>query len=158
MRSSLISNSALFVLLAVLLAPAMQVLAESGLITENSKAASLKSCVAPTDSMRRNHMDFLKHGRDDTVLDGVRGLDYSLSECIDCHASRDAQGQSVPVTDEGEFCQVCHGYVAVNPACFQCHRTTPDDKVKGAKLGHHSGESDPHDGLDIQLPAGTQRD
>ncbi|MES9939944.1 MAG: sulfur reduction protein DsrJ [Candidatus Thiodiazotropha sp. 6PLUC2] len=158
MRSSLISNSALLVLLAVLFAPAMHAFAESGLIAENSKAASLKSCVAPTDLIRRNHMDFLKHGRDDTVRDGVRGLEYSLSECIDCHASKDAQGESVPVTDEGEFCQVCHGYVAVSPACFQCHRTTPDDKAKGTKLGHHTGESDPHAGLDIKLPAGTQRD
>ncbi|MCG7864891.1 MAG: sulfur reduction protein DsrJ [Candidatus Thiodiazotropha taylori] len=158
MRSSLISNSTLLILLAALLAPAMQVFAESRFVTENSKAASLKSCVAPTDQMRRNHMDYLQHGRDDTVIDGIRGIDYSLSECIDCHASKDQQGQAVSVTDEGQFCQACHEYVAVSPACFQCHRTTPDTQAGAAKLGHHSGDSDPHEGLDIQLPAGIQRD
>lgn len=158
MRSTHISNITLLLLLAALLVPAMQAIAESRLVTENSKAASLKSCVAPTDIMRRNHMDYLQHGRDDTVRDGKRGIKYSLHECIDCHASKNAQGTSVPVTDEGEFCQVCHGYVAVSPACFQCHRTTPDEKDKGAKLGYHSGESDPHKGLNIQLPDGIQRD
>jgi hypothetical protein len=159
MCSSLISNRSLFVLLAVLLASATQVHAESRFVTENSKAASLESCVAPTDLMRRNHMDFLKHGRDDTVRDGKRGIEYSLSECIDCHASKNAQGVSVPVTDEGEFCQACHGYVAVSPACFQCHRTTPGAQSKGASLGYHGmGDSDPHKGLEFQLPAGKQRD
>lgn len=158
MRSSLISNGTLLILLAALLAPAMQVVAESRFVTENSKAASLKRCVAPTVQMRRNHMDYLRHGRDDTVRDGVRGIEYSLFECIDCHASENSQGQSVSVTDEGEFCQACHGYVAVSPACFQCHRTTPAEQAKGAKLGHNSGDSDPHEGLDIQLPAGIQRD
>ena len=158
MRSSLISNSTLLILLAALLAPATQVFAESRFVTENSKAASLKSCVAPTDQMRRNHMDYLQHGRDDTVIDGIRGIDYSLSECIDCHASTNPQGQAVSVTDEGQFCQACHEYVAVSPACFQCHRTTPDPQAGAAKFGHHSGDSDPHEGLDIQLPAGIQRD
>ncbi|MEJ2620588.1 MAG: sulfur reduction protein DsrJ [Candidatus Thiodiazotropha sp.] len=158
MRSSLISNSTLLILLAALLAPAMQVAAESQFVTENSKAASMKSCVAPTDQMRRNHMDYLKHGRDDTVRDGKRGIEYSLSECIECHASKSPQGQSVPVNDEGEFCQTCHSYVAVSPPCFQCHRTTPDADGGSAKLGHHSGDSNPHQGLDIQLPAGIQRD
>jgi hypothetical protein len=158
MRSTHISNIALLLLLAALLVPAMQAFAESRLVTENSKAASLKSCVAPTDIIRRNHMDFLKHDRDETVRDGIRGTKYSLHECIDCHASKNAQGTFVPVTDKGEFCQVCHGYVAVSPACFQCHRTTPDENDKKAKLGYHSGESDPHKGHSIQQSDGIQRD
>ncbi|MCU7922998.1 MAG: sulfur reduction protein DsrJ [Candidatus Thiodiazotropha sp. (ex Dulcina madagascariensis)] len=136
MRSSLISNRRLILLLTVLLTPAMQVLAESAYVTENSKAAALERCVAPTDVMRRNHMDFLRHGRDDTVLRGVRGLEYSLAECIDCHASTDASGKAVSVADEGEFCQACHGYVAVSPACFQCHRTTPDSAAGRESLGY----------------------
>jgi mono/diheme cytochrome c family protein len=156
MRSSLISKRLLTILLAGLLLPAMQAIGESRYVTENSKAASMESCVAPTDMIRRNHMDFLKHGRDDTVRDGVRGLDYSLSECIDCHASRDASGQAIPVTNEGEFCQACHGYVAVSPACFQCHRTTPMESGNGNPLGYHSNV-DSHPWA-LQQPAGRQRD
>ncbi|MBT3045426.1 MAG: sulfur reduction protein DsrJ [Candidatus Thiodiazotropha sp.] len=152
MRSSLISNRLLMILLAVLSFAAMQAFAESRYVTENSQAASMESCVAPTDLMRRNHMDFLQHGRDDTVRDGVRGLKYSLAECIDCHASRDAKGQAVSVTAEGEFCQACHGYVAVSPACFQCHRTTPDESGSGKSLGYRlDGHSR---ALDMQQPAG----
>jgi hypothetical protein len=147
MRRSLISNRFLIILLAGLLLPAMQAYGESRYVTKNSKAASEESCVAPTEVMRRNHMDFLQHGRDDTVRDGVRGLKYSLSECIDCHASRDASGQAIPVTSEGEFCQACHGYVAVSPTCFQCHRTTP--------MNHSSMHSH---AFDMQQPSGRQRD
>ncbi|PVV23057.1 MAG: hypothetical protein B6D74_08580 [gamma proteobacterium symbiont of Ctena orbiculata] len=152
MRSSLISNRLLIILLAALLLPAMQAFAESRYVTKNSKAASMESCVAPTDVIRRNHMDFLQHSRDDTVRDGVRVLKYSLSECIDCHASRDAKGQGVSVTAEGEFCQACHGYVAVSPACFQCHRTTPEENGSGNSLGYRL---DAHSrALDLQQPAG----
>jgi hypothetical protein len=128
MRSSLISNRLLLALLAGLLLAATQLYAESAFVTKGSKAASLDSCVAPTEVMRRNHMDFLKHGRDETVRDGIRGLEYSLSECIDCHAAKERSGEAVPVDAEGQFCQKCHGYVAVSPPCFQCHRTTPDPK------------------------------
>jgi predicted CXXCH cytochrome family protein len=109
MRSSLISNRVLIALLAGLLMTATQLFADSPFITKGSKAAGLDSCVAPTDVMRRNHMDFLQHGRDDTVRDGIRGLDYSLSECIDCHAATDSSGKSMPVDAEGQFCQECHG-------------------------------------------------
>ena len=154
MRSSLISNRYLIVLLAALLLTATQLFAGSAFVTKGSKAASLDSCVAPTNVMRRNHMDFLQHGRDDTVIDGVRGLDYSLSECVDCHAATDVSGKSLPVDAEGQFCQECHGYVAVSPACFQCHRTTPDPKAN--KYGAHHDDSflvGP-----VSQPAGIQRD
>ncbi|MCU7809756.1 MAG: sulfur reduction protein DsrJ, partial [Candidatus Thiodiazotropha sp. (ex Notomyrtea botanica)] len=105
MRSSLISKRYLIILLAGLLLSAMSAFGESAFVTKGSKAASLDSCVAPTNIMRRNHMDFLKHGRDDTVRDGVRGLEYSLSECIDCHASTSQSGKAMPVDAKGEFCQ-----------------------------------------------------
>lgn len=155
MRSSLISKRNLLVLLAAVLIPALQAVAGGSHVTEGSKAAGLESCVAPTEVMRRNHMDFLKHGRDETVRDGVRGLDYSLSECIDCHAGTDKTGKAIPVDAEGQFCQSCHSYVAVSPACFQCHRTTPEPK-KAGRYGYHEAETYaiPHE---IQ-PAGIQRD
>jgi hypothetical protein len=35
-------------------------------------------CVEPNDVMRREHMDFLMHQRDDTVHAGIRGAKYSL--------------------------------------------------------------------------------
>lgn len=154
MRSSLISNRIFLILLAGMLFPAMQALAESSFVTKGSKAAGLDSCVAPTDEIRRNHMDLLKHGRDETVRDGVRGLEYSLGECIDCHAAADDTGKPLPVDADGQFCQACHNYVAVSPACFQCHRTTPEKQ--SGRYGYHR-----HDSLemahDIQ-PAGIQRD
>ena len=152
MRSSLISNRLLILLLAGLLLPAMQAFGESRYVTENSKAASMESCVAPTGVMRRNHMDFLTHGRDDTVRDGVRGLKYSRSECIDCHASRDSSGKGVAVDSEGEFCQECHGYVAVSPACFQCHRTKPVDSGSANSLGYRL-DAYPHS-MDMLKQAG----
>jgi hypothetical protein len=115
----------------------MQAFGESAFVTKNSKAATMDRCVEPTKQMRLNHMDYLKHVRDDTVRDGVRGLDHSLTGCIDCHASRDKSGKGVPVNKEGEFCQACHGYVAVNPPCFQCHRTTPEPGNNKSGHGYH---------------------
>ncbi|EGV52270.1 hypothetical protein [Candidatus Endoriftia persephone] len=117
---------------AVLTVSAMQAVGASA-VTEGSKAASMDSCVAPTEDMRRNHMDYLKHERVETVRGGIRGSKYSLAGCIDCHASKDQSGNPLPVTDEGQFCQKCHSYLAVQPACFQCHRTTPAEG--GATLG-----------------------
>ena len=125
MRSSLIGKRSFLLLLAGLLLPATQALAESAVVSEGSRAAGMDNCVAPTEVMRRNHMDFLKHGRDVTVREGDREQDFSLAECIDCHAGTDASGNPIPVDAEGQFCQVCHDYLAVNPDCFQCHRTTP---------------------------------
>lgn len=95
-------------------------------VTEGSKAAGLDSCVAPTAVMRRNHMDFLKHDRDKTVHQGVRDIQYSLAECVDCHAEKDSAGAFKPVNAEGQFCDSCHNYVAVNLTCFQCHSKTPE--------------------------------
>lgn len=153
MRSSLISNRYLIVLLAGLLFPAMQAVGEGSHVTKTSKAAKLDSCVAPTEIMRRNHMDFLKHERDETVREGIRGAKFSLSGCVDCHASTDEKGKSVPVTDKGEFCQTCHGYVAVELPCFQCHRTTPQNKTVGySRAGAFSGD------VTQTEPADSQRD
>ena len=79
-------------------------------------------CVAPPEVMRRSHMDFLKHQRDDTVHGGIRGAKYSLKACIDCHASR----QTGSVTKaETNFCVSCHSYAAVKIDCFGCHASKP---------------------------------
>ena len=106
-------------------------------VTKGSKAANLDACVAPTSEMRRNHMDYLKHGRVKTVRDGVRSLKYSLAECVDCHAEKRADGGYEPVSGEGQFCASCHAYTAVSLACFQCHRKTPEEKL--SSVGRESG-------------------
>ena len=97
-------------------------------VVEGSKAAGLDSCVRPTTDMRRNHMDYLKHERVDVVHKGIRGSDFTLKQCVNCHASKDGQGHPVPVNANKQFCDACHEYAAVNIACFQCHRKVPEEK------------------------------
>lgn len=79
-------------------------------------------CVRETDFMRRNHMDLLKHQRDDTMRKGIRTTQNSLKGCIDCHAS--PVNNSVIGTNDN-FCQGCHNKVAVKLDCFECHSSKP---------------------------------
>jgi hypothetical protein len=81
-------------------------------------AAKGAQCVGDKDFMRRNHMDLLKHQREDTVRKGVRTANFSLKGCIDCHASR--QTGSV-ARASSNFCVSCHSYAAVTIDCFECH-------------------------------------
>lgn len=83
------------------------------------------SCVEDTDFMRRNHMDLLKHQRDETVRDGIRTQQYSLKECIDCHVVNGADAVPVTVASPDHFCRSCHDYAAVKIDCFQCHASRP---------------------------------
>ncbi len=94
-------------------------------------------CVEPVQSMRRDHMRFLQHKRDETVRLGVRTKKYSLKECISCHVKKDAGGKSIPVNAAGQFCASCHAYAAVNIDCFQCHATTPDSGNAGGKISSY---------------------
>ncbi len=77
------------------------------------------TCVAPPEVMRRSHMDMLKHRRDRTVHQGIRGGDESLNRCIECHA-RTTNGVAIGAPDA--FCQSCHDYVGVRLDCFECHQ------------------------------------
>ena len=86
------------------------------------RAAQGSACVGDPAFMRRNHMDLLKHQRDDTVRGGVRAGSYSLKACIQCHAS--TQTQSV-TAGETNFCVSCHSYAAVKIDCFECHASRP---------------------------------
>lgn len=88
-----------------------------------------EQCVEPTDIMRREHMNFLLHQRDETVHRGIRGTKHSLTGCIDCHAQRDASGQAIPVDAPGQFCESCHTFAAVEMDCFECHATVPHDPM-----------------------------
>ena len=75
-------------------------------------------CVEDTATMRRSHMEFLKHHRDRTVHEGIRTTQHSLANCVDCHASR----ETGRVTGSREaFCEGCHAFAAVKLDCFECH-------------------------------------
>jgi len=74
-------------------------------------------CVQPEEVMRRDHMKLILHQRDKTMHEGIRTTQYSLKNCVDCHA--DAKTGSVLGKDG--FCESCHAYAAVKLDCFECH-------------------------------------
>jgi len=76
-----------------------------------------EQCVEPTDVMRRNHMQFILHQRDETMHRGIRTVKHSLKNCINCHA--DPKTHSVLGKDG--FCESCHRYASVSIDCFSCH-------------------------------------
>lgn len=80
------------------------------------------SCVEDIPTIRRNHMFYLKHQRDETVHNGIRGAKYSLQTCISCHASQQTNSVNASPTN---FCISCHNYAAVKIDCFECHATSP---------------------------------
>ncbi len=91
-------------------------------------------CVEPTDVMRRDHMRFLQHQRDDTVHGGIRGAKHSLVGCIDCHAQTDAHGVAIAVNAKGQFCESCHSFAGVRMDCFGCHTAVPAPDQAGMTL------------------------
>ena len=118
---------ALIILLGVS-APGLVVAAEVGVssfgevaIPSPDKPANADSCVEPVAVMRRDHMKFLLHQRDETVLDGERSKKYSLVGCIDCHNPSDANEEIVRYEDPQHFCAGCHNYASVKIDCFECH-------------------------------------
>ena len=94
----------------------------------SAKADKLDQCVAPTQEMRRNHFEMIRHQRDMTVHKGIRKTDDSLAGCVDCHARKDTTGAAVAINSEGQFCAGCHEYAAVSIDCFSCHSTVPGGK------------------------------
>jgi len=84
------------------------------------------ACVEDTGFMRRNHMELLKHQRDETVIKGVRSEQYSLKECLSCHVVYGPDAIPVTVASPAHFCRSCHDYAAVSIDCFQCHASRPE--------------------------------
>ena len=82
-------------------------------------------CVEPTDVMRRDHMKFLLHQRDATVIDGIRTKQHSLTGCINCHNPHPEGGQAVHYEDPAHFCAGCHLFTGVKIDCFECHADRP---------------------------------
>jgi len=91
-----------------------------------------ESCVKETAFMRRNHMDMLKHQRDDTMLNGVRSKQYSLRDCINCHAVYGPDAIPLSAASPRHFCRSCHDFAAVSIDCFQCHASRPESGANGS--------------------------
>jgi len=94
------------------------------------RVSESQGCVEPTADMRRNHMKYILHQRDETVHEGIRTEKFSLEECIDCHVS--SAPDAPRVSSEKHFCNSCHTYAAVNIDCFECHADRP--LAKSGKL------------------------
>lgn len=94
-------------------------------VKPTSQAAGLTQCVEPTNFMRRNHMELIKHQRDATVHRGIRSTKHSLAGCINCHVSVGPQGQASPINGRDQFCGACHAFSAVDVNCFGCHASVP---------------------------------
>lgn len=116
----------ILLVLSALCVPGITLAQTHSEVLSGSRAAGLESCVAPTEDMRRNHMDYLKHKRDKTMRQGIRTEEFSLNACVSCHSTKDDAGDHIPVNDEEQFCQSCHTRVSQSLDCFQCHRTTPE--------------------------------
>ncbi len=97
--------------------------------------AKTGKCVRDNDFMRINHPALLNHKRDQTMRQGIRTKTDSLQNCINCHVTKDKEGEFIKANDpEQGFCAACHEYVAVRIDCFECHRTTPDITQKSARI------------------------
>jgi len=116
----------LHILKALLVAVILMTAISSNADTPRPDVAKAEGkCVEPTDVMRRDHMEFILHQRDETVHEGIRTSKHSFKQCISCHAVKDDQGEFVHVDDSKHFCVTCHEYTAVSIDCFQCHADTP---------------------------------
>jgi hypothetical protein len=83
-------------------------------------------------------MEMIKHQRDATVHEGIRGTKHSLAGCIDCHVSTGTEGRPLPVNAEHQFCNACHAFAAVDVNCFGCHAAVPSGgPVSEAALAAH---------------------
>lgn len=77
-----------------------------------------KKCIESTTYMRASHMELLNSWRKAVVRDGKyfyvnqegKKMAMNLSQtCLGCHNNKD------------KFCDVCHNYSGVKPACWSCH-------------------------------------
>jgi hypothetical protein len=94
-----------------------------------ARFSATQGCVEPTEEMRKNHMKYILHKRDQTMHEGIRTTQYSLKECINCHVSAAQDAPRFP--SEKHFCNSCHTYAAVTIDCFQCHADRPVKEPQG---------------------------
>jgi hypothetical protein len=87
--------------------------------------SATQECVAPEAEMKRNHMNYILHQRDKTMHEGIRTRQYALEECVNCHATKDENGEWLSIKGPNQFCSSCHTYASVKIDCFQCHASKP---------------------------------
>ncbi len=92
---------------------------------------SLK-CIQPEDEMRRNHMEYILHERDETMHEGIRNEPESLANCINCHVEPNDKGEIAGIDSKEHFCNACHQYASVQIDCFQCHADRPQKYINRA--------------------------
>lgn len=107
-------------------------------VVADSPAAERAACVEPTERMRRMHMEFIQHQRIATVHEGIRDTKYSLTGCVDCHISYDANRNPRPINQPDQFCGACHRYAAVDLNCFDCHASVPNRPAADAEAAHRA--------------------
>lgn len=105
-------------------------LADTPFPTINEPADEGAKCIHDEDEMRRNHMKYILHERDETMHKGIRNEPESLANCIDCHVQPDKNGQIAGIESDQHFCNACHQYAAVQIDCFQCHADRPQKFIK----------------------------
>jgi predicted CXXCH cytochrome family protein len=116
-----------------LLAASGGLLAADGVPRPVVPKAQGEKCVAETAVMRRDHMTFLMHQRDETVREGRRGGRFSLADCVSCHAVAGPDRRPVGYDSPRHFCRSCHDYAAVRVDCFECHSALPAERAAPAK-------------------------
>ncbi len=129
------------------------------------QAVKGEQCVEPIDDMRRNHMKYLQHHRDDTMHRGIRTKQHSLKECLECHVPAQQPNKGSQGSEQ-HFCQSCHTYAGVRIDCFECHATLPEKSalfhplvtpaMKAAKQVHTPDSATLLNRLAGNLPNGTE--
>lgn len=82
-------------------------------------------CDEPAEVMRRDHMKFILHKRDDTMHKGIRTSKHSFKNCVNCHVNP----KTGSVLGKEGFCASCHNYAAVKIDCFECHTDRAEKKA-----------------------------
>jgi hypothetical protein len=121
----------------ILAVPAFQ--ASAGVDLPKLEKGKGEKCVEETQLMRRNHMEFLKHHRDETMRKGIRTTKHSLKKCVECHASEKTGSVA---SAKGDFCVACHSYASIKLDCWDCHATKPrSPKTAAAPAGAEAAAS-----------------
>jgi len=125
-------------LIGVSLLLALPLTSQAGNLMPSVPKGKGDQCVEPTADMRKNHMEYILHQRDNTLRRGIRTSKHSLKECIECHNPPGKDGKVARVGSKDHFCSSCHTYSAVNVDCFECHADKPENtQYRHAQKGSH---------------------
>lgn len=108
-------------------------LAETPFPTVQKASDEGAKCIQEVPEMRRNHMNYILHERDETMHEGIRNQPSSLANCIDCHVEPNEDGKVADSDSRDHFCNGCHQYASVQIDCFQCHADKPQNYINRSK-------------------------